>query len=168
VVEAGPALNPKGETISHTAVADRLWRYWTDDRLDVQVLMMKLAEREADFQRSFPISEFDGAATAVLANLPVALRVARLMSLPASEQYRYVAYNPAHGGLDWSHEREWRWPLEGEPWEDDGSPPGEADELLLRRREKRRGLRFKTAPQGFGSRTSSLRIDAVLVADPSV
>jgi len=31
--------------------------------------------------------------------------------LPAVEQYRYVAFNPAAGGaLDWSHEREWRWP----------------------------------------------------------
>ena len=31
--------------------------------------------------------------------------------LPRSEQYRYVAYNPAlsRGRLDWSHEREWRW-----------------------------------------------------------
>ncbi|MGP3505294.1 hypothetical protein [Paracidovorax citrulli] len=31
--------------------------------------------------------------------------------LPRSEQYRYVAYNPAlpRRRLDWSHEREWRW-----------------------------------------------------------
>lgn len=26
------------------------------------------------------------------------------------EQYRYVAFDPASGRLDWSHEREWRWP----------------------------------------------------------
>src|SRR5690606_19407587 len=31
--------------------------------------------------------------------------------LPEKEQYRYVAYNPSlNGRLDWSHEREWRWP----------------------------------------------------------
>lgn len=34
--------------------------------------------------------------------------------LPEREQYRYVAFNPsANGTLDWSHEREWRWPYRG-------------------------------------------------------
>lgn len=32
--------------------------------------------------------------------------------LPEREQYRYVSYNP--GSIDWSHEREWRWPFRGE------------------------------------------------------
>ncbi len=32
-------------------------------------------------------------------------------ALPEHEQYRYVAFDPSAGGkLDWSHEREWRWP----------------------------------------------------------
>lgn len=31
--------------------------------------------------------------------------------LPAEEQYRFVAFDPTRGGrLDWTHEREWRWP----------------------------------------------------------
>ncbi|MCU8394068.1 DUF4427 domain-containing protein [Vibrio vulnificus] len=31
--------------------------------------------------------------------------------LPLSEQYRYVTYNPsAARPIDWTHEREWRWP----------------------------------------------------------
>lgn len=35
-------------------------------------------------------------------------------ALPLDEQYRYVAYDPTRAGrLDWTHEREWRWPLEG-------------------------------------------------------
>jgi hypothetical protein len=34
--------------------------------------------------------------------------------LPRREQYRYVAFNPSlNGTLDWSHEREWRWPYRG-------------------------------------------------------
>lgn len=31
--------------------------------------------------------------------------------LPLNEQYRYVTYAP--GSIDWTHEREWRWPFRG-------------------------------------------------------
>ncbi|EKO3466634.1 DUF4427 domain-containing protein [Vibrio fluvialis] len=31
--------------------------------------------------------------------------------LPLNEQYRYVTYVP--GSIDWTHEREWRWPFRG-------------------------------------------------------
>lgn len=31
--------------------------------------------------------------------------------LALNEQYRYVTYNPS--GVDWTHEREWRWPYKG-------------------------------------------------------
>lgn len=35
--------------------------------------------------------------------------------LPENEQYRYVTYNPASNKpIDWSHEREWRWPFRGD------------------------------------------------------
>lgn len=35
--------------------------------------------------------------------------------LPLDEQYRYVVYNPApHVKIDWTHEREWRWPFMGD------------------------------------------------------
>jgi hypothetical protein len=40
----------------------------------------------------------------------------RLMSegaLPLREQYRYVPYNP-NEAIDWLHEREWRWPYNGD------------------------------------------------------
>ena len=41
-------------------------------------------------------------------------RVMDASLLPEREQYRYVAFNPgANGALDWSHEREWRWPYRG-------------------------------------------------------
>ncbi|KGF71365.1 hypothetical protein DO97_21640 [Neosynechococcus sphagnicola sy1] len=35
--------------------------------------------------------------------------------LPEREQYRYVTYNPASSSpIDWTHEREWRWPYRGD------------------------------------------------------
>ena len=35
--------------------------------------------------------------------------------LPLREQYRYVTYSPASSrAIDWTHEREWRWPYRGE------------------------------------------------------
>lgn len=35
--------------------------------------------------------------------------------LPLEEQYRYVTYAPAPGvRIDWTHEREWRWPFAGD------------------------------------------------------
>lgn len=42
---------------------------------------------------------------------------ARILSndlLPEMEQYRYVTFNPSSNRpVDWSHEREWRWPYRG-------------------------------------------------------
>ncbi len=46
VIKAGAALRSNaGGLASHTAIADRLWKYWTKDRADVQALMMRLARR---------------------------------------------------------------------------------------------------------------------------
>jgi len=41
-----------------------------------------------------------------------AFRLLGVDTLPLHEQFRYVAFNPSRDGfaLDWSHEREWRWP----------------------------------------------------------
>jgi len=63
--------------------------------------------------------------------------------LPADEQYRYVSYNPTAGNLDWTHEREWRWPLSAPSWHDeDGLPPGDSDDLpgLILDQTSMRGL----------------------------
>ena len=47
--------------------------------------------------------------------------------LPLAEQYRYVTYDPtAPRPIDWTHEREWRWPLRDAPPPDpetEGLPP---------------------------------------------
>ena len=62
VVEAGAALGASASNLaSLTAICDRLWNYWTGDRADVQALTMRLAEREASFERSFALSDLDPA-----------------------------------------------------------------------------------------------------------
>lgn len=53
------------EGMSIPAIADRLWNYWTNDKTKLQALLIKMAEREAQFERSFAINdlglEFSGA-----------------------------------------------------------------------------------------------------------
>lgn len=60
---------------SPPAMADRIWGHWTQGRLDAQRLLMSLSEREANFERSFPIGKLSsGDATAFdqsAANLPL-------------------------------------------------------------------------------------------------
>jgi len=58
VIKAGAALGSNADGLaSHTAIADRLWKYWTKDCADVQALMMRLAQREASFERSFALTD---------------------------------------------------------------------------------------------------------------
>jgi len=62
VESAGTSLNSHaGKLTSHTSIADHLWGYWTEGRADAQALMMRLAEREASFERSFPLTGLDSA-----------------------------------------------------------------------------------------------------------
>lgn len=50
--------------------------------------------------------------------------------LPPQEQYRYVTYNPAGSKpIDWTHEREWRWPLRGAPMVDPEDMPPAIEDL---------------------------------------
>lgn len=42
-------------------------------------------------------------------------------ALPALEQFRYVTLS-GNGAIDWTHEREWRWPYRGKPLDVDGTP----------------------------------------------
>lgn len=71
VINAGAALGstPAG-LVSHTAIADRLWKYWTRDRADVQALVMRLAQREAGFERSFALTELEPADAATYTQRP--------------------------------------------------------------------------------------------------
>lgn len=67
VCEAGATLI--GETtlpVSQGEIADLLWRRWTDGDPAVQGLVMRLAQREAGFERSFRLSEMPTTDAAVL------------------------------------------------------------------------------------------------------
>ena len=71
VITAGTALGSNATGLaSHTAIADRLWKYWTRGRADVQALMMRLAQREASFERSFALTDLDPADTAIFTRCP--------------------------------------------------------------------------------------------------
>lgn len=71
VIQAGAALGSNaGGLASHTAIADRLWKYWTKDRADVQALMMRLAQRDASFERSFALTDLEAADTATFTQRP--------------------------------------------------------------------------------------------------
>ncbi|HYW57050.1 MAG TPA: hypothetical protein VE934_08815 [Polaromonas sp.] len=71
VAKAGVALGSRGNGLtSHTAIADQLWSYWTADRVDLKALVMRLAKREASFERSFAITELDAGDTATLTPWP--------------------------------------------------------------------------------------------------
>lgn len=60
VIKADVAFRANSdEPVSHTAIADRLWKHWTDGRADVQALMMRLAKREASFERSFALTDLE-------------------------------------------------------------------------------------------------------------
>ena len=71
VVMAPSALGSNATVLtSHTAIADRLWMYWTRGRADIQALMMRLAKREASFERSFALTDLDPADTAIFTQRP--------------------------------------------------------------------------------------------------
>lgn len=71
VIKAGAALGSNaGGLASHTAIADRLWKYWTKDRSDVQALMMRLAQKEASFERSFALTDLEPADTVTFTQRP--------------------------------------------------------------------------------------------------
>jgi ABC-type oligopeptide transport system ATPase subunit len=74
VIEAGAALSADASSLApHAAIADRLWKYWTQDRADVQALMMRLAQREASFERSFALTDLDPADATTFTQRPAEL-----------------------------------------------------------------------------------------------
>lgn len=71
VLQAGAALGKNASGLaSHTAIADRLWKHWTKERPDMQVLMMNLAKREASFKRSFALTDLAPAEAATFTQRP--------------------------------------------------------------------------------------------------
>ncbi|URM26101.1 hypothetical protein LLY42_19355 [Pseudomonas frederiksbergensis] len=71
VIKAGAALGANASGLaSHTAIADRLWKHWTKDRADVKALMMRLAQREASFERSFALTDLEPTDTTTFTQRP--------------------------------------------------------------------------------------------------
>lgn len=71
VIKAGAALGANASGMaSHTAIADRLWNHWTKGRADLKALMMRLAQREASFERSFALTDLEPADTAIFTQPP--------------------------------------------------------------------------------------------------
>jgi hypothetical protein len=58
--------------LSLTAIADRLWEHWTDNKPSVQRLLLRLAEREAAFEHTFAVSQLESGDAAILDDLPIA------------------------------------------------------------------------------------------------
>jgi len=56
--------------VSHNAIADRLWNYWTGNQPSLMRLMMSLAKREASFERSFALTDLDAADVVILEPWP--------------------------------------------------------------------------------------------------
>lgn len=74
VMKAGAAIGSNAAGLaSHTAIADRLWKFWTKDRADVQALLMRLAVREASFERSFALTGLEPADTVTFTQRPAEL-----------------------------------------------------------------------------------------------
>ena len=72
VLEADTRFKPRDvqALASYAAIADHLWRYWTDGKLRFQNLLIRLAEREANFEHSFEISKLDHADAAAIDERP--------------------------------------------------------------------------------------------------
>jgi hypothetical protein len=71
VVRAGSALGSSASSLSsHAAIADRLWAHWTAGSPDFQALIMRLAQREASFERSIALSGLDPVDVTTFTRLP--------------------------------------------------------------------------------------------------
>ncbi len=56
--------------VSAVAIVDALWRFWSGGQLEVQRLLMRLAERDGSFEHSFPLSQIGGEEVAALQARP--------------------------------------------------------------------------------------------------
>ena len=71
VIRAEVAFQSEGGALtSLAAIADRIWEYWTEGKPAPQNLLMRLAEREAGFERSFAVSELDPADATIIQTGP--------------------------------------------------------------------------------------------------
>lgn len=78
VIEGAALFQAQGAIhLSLTAIADRLWDYWTGAKPSLQRLLMTLGEREASFEHSFALTSFTQAEATELNSLPSACPLRR-------------------------------------------------------------------------------------------
>lgn len=61
IIAAGPsfAADQPGQMATRPQIADRLWSYWIEDDADRHAFMIALARRDADYERSFALSDLN-------------------------------------------------------------------------------------------------------------
>lgn len=78
VVQAEASLIfANADLTSPPAIADRIWEHWTGNRTDAQRLLMRLAEREANFERSFPLTSLEAGDVAAFEAAPEQLPLSK-------------------------------------------------------------------------------------------
>jgi hypothetical protein len=70
VMRASEAFSGSARPTSHVDIADRLFDYWTERRVQLQGFLIRLSIREAQFERSFAISELDAVDLKMLDQAP--------------------------------------------------------------------------------------------------
>jgi ABC-type oligopeptide transport system ATPase subunit len=63
------------ELPSLAAIADRIWKFWTEGKASYHGLLVRLAEREAEFARSFALSELETTDQELLDHKPTHLPI---------------------------------------------------------------------------------------------
>lgn len=74
VIQASTAFQAGSARPSSPAeIADRIWQFWTAGKVAYHSLLIRLAERDAEFERSFALSELDAADVAISESKPAHL-----------------------------------------------------------------------------------------------
>ena len=74
VIQASTAFQAGSAKLSSpAAIADRIWQFWTAGKVAYHSLLIRLAERDAEFERSFALSELDAADVAIYESKPAHL-----------------------------------------------------------------------------------------------
>ncbi|MEO0449265.1 MAG: ATP-binding protein [Pseudomonadota bacterium] len=85
LIDAGQDLGGDGQLKSHIDLADAIWNFWTTGSAPIQRSLVLLAEREAEFERSFAQSELADSDLTRLEEAKASLPVRK----DASNRYRF-------------------------------------------------------------------------------
>ncbi|MGJ8562826.1 MAG: nSTAND1 domain-containing NTPase [Alphaproteobacteria bacterium] len=70
-IEASTVFKIEDQSMnSMAAVSDKIWSYWTSSKISLQNILIKLAEREANFERSFALSDLENTDVIIIEEAP--------------------------------------------------------------------------------------------------